>query len=301
MLGIGFSESRLGLTNVVLGATVGVTWTETQNRRLIELGAEEAELDKSFADAAGRESAFQQLEIKLVKLQRLKLQEYREVHRRPKLCKLESRLTDVLIQHNFVQVATPTILSRGLLAKMAIDDHHPLARQIFWLGKDRCLRPMLAPHLYFVLKDLLRLWDKPVRIFEIGSCFRKESQGALHSNEFTMLNLVEMGLAEEKRQHRLEELAALVTAAAGVDNYRMLTESCAVYGETIDIFAGENQVEIGSAAMGPHGLDRAWHITDAWVGIGFGLERLLMVAEKSKSLAKMGRSLAYLDGIRLNI
>jgi hypothetical protein len=26
-----------------------------------------------------------------------------------------------------------------------------------------------------------------------------------------------------------------------------------------------------------------------------------MVAEKSQSLAKMGRSLAYLDGIRLNI
>jgi phenylalanyl-tRNA synthetase alpha chain len=53
--------------------------------------------------------------------------------------------------------------------------------------------------------------------------------------------------------------------------------------------------------MGPHVLDRAWQITDAWVGIGFGLERLLMVAEKSQSLGKMGRSLAYLDGIRLNI
>jgi phenylalanyl-tRNA synthetase alpha chain len=48
-------------------------------------------------------------------------------------------------------------------------------------------------------------------------------------------------------------------------------------------------------------LDRAWQITDAWVGIGFGLERLLMVAEKSQSLGKMGRSLTYLDGIRLNI
>ena len=65
---------------------------------------------------------------------------------------------------------------------------------------------MLAPHLYYVLKDLLRLWEKPVRIFEIGSCFRKESRGARHSNEFTMLNLVEMGLAEDKRQARLETL-----------------------------------------------------------------------------------------------
>jgi pyrrolysyl-tRNA synthetase-like protein len=283
------------------GATMSVVWTETQHRRLIELGADEDELLKSFESRAARESAFQQLETKLVKCQRLKLQEYRQVHRRPKLCKLENRLTEVLLQHDFVQVATPTILSKGLLAKMAIDDHHPLAQQIFWLGKDRCLRPMLAPHLYFVLKDLLRLWEKPVRIFEIGPCFRKESQGALHSNEFTMLNLVEMGLAKEKRQQRIEELTALVAAAAGVDDYCIQPESSAVYGETLDIIVGENRVEIGSAAMGPHVLDRAWHITDAWVGIGFGLERLLMVTEKSNSLAKMGRSLAYLDGIRLNL
>ena len=200
-----------------------------------------------------------------------------------------------------LQVTTPTILSKGLLAKMSIDDDHPLASQVFWLGKDKCLRPMLAPHLYFVLKDLLRLWEKPVRIFEIGSCFRKESQGAQHSNEFTMLNLVEMGLAEDQRQPRLEEMAALVTAAAGVDDYIIQTESSAVYGETIDILAGEDRLEIGSAAVGPHVLDRAWQVTDAWMGIGFGLERMLMIAENSRSLGKMGRSLGYLDGIRLNI
>jgi phenylalanyl-tRNA synthetase alpha chain len=116
-----------------------------------------------------------------------------------------------------------------------------------------------------------------------------------------MLNLVEMGLAEDQRQARLEELAALVAAAAGVDDYIFQTESSAVYGETIDILAGGTRLEVGSAAIGPHVLDQAWQITDAWVGIGFGLERLLMVAEKSNSLGKMGRSLAYLDGIRLNI
>ena len=86
-----------------------------------------------------------------------------------------------------------------------------------------------------------------------------------------------------------------------MDDYIFQPESSAVYGETIDILAGETRLEIGSAAIGPHRLDRAWQITDAWVGIGFGLERLLMVTEKSKSLGKMGRSLAYLDGIRLNI
>jgi phenylalanyl-tRNA synthetase alpha chain len=276
-------------------------WTEIQYARLIELAADDAALARQFESAQARDKAYQQLEKRLVQVQRQKLQELRDGPRRPKLCLLESRLTDILVQNNFVQVTTPTILSKGLLAKMSIDDDHPLASQVFWLGNDKCLRPMLAPHLYFVLKDLLRLWEKPVRIFEIGSCFRKESQGAQHSNEFTMLNLVEMGLPEDQRQPRLEEMAALVTAAAGVDDYIIQTESSAVYGETIDILAGEEWLEIGSAAMGPHVLDQAWQVTDAWMGIGFGLERMLMIAENSKSLGKMGRSLGYLDGIRLNI
>jgi len=280
---------------------LNVNWTEIQQARLIELAADDAELALQFDNAKTRDKAYQQLEKQLVKVQRQKLQELREGPRRPKLCRLESCLTDMLVQNNFVQVTTPTILSKGLLAKMSIDDDHPLASQIFWLGNDKCLRPMLAPHLYFVLKDLLRLWEKPVRIFEIGSCFRKESQGAQHSNEFTMLNLVEMGLAEDRRQSRLEDMAALVTAAAGVDDYIIQPESSAVYGETIDILAGEDRLEIGSAAMGPHILDQAWQVTDAWMGIGFGLERLLMIAENSRSLGKMGRSLGYLDGIRLNI
>ena len=74
-----------------------------------------------------------------------------------------------------------------------------------------------------------------------------------------------------------------------------------VYGDTIDIVAGENRMEMGSAAMGPHPLDRLWKITETWVGIRFGLERLLMAAEKSNTLSKVGRSLAYLEGVRLNI
>ena len=280
---------------------MSITWTEIQRTRLSELAADDSDTNKRFDTPPDRDKAFQQIEKRLVKVQRQKLQELRDGPRKPKLCRLENRLAEILIQNGFVQVTTPTILSKGLLAKMSIDDDHPLTSQIYWLGNDKCLRPMLAPHLYFVLKDLLRLWEKPVRIFEIGSCFRKETRGAQHSSEFTMLNLVEMGLAEDQRQARLEEMAALVTEAAGVDDYIIQTESSAVYGETIDILAGPNRIEIGSAAMGPHVLDQAWQVTDAWMGIGFGLERLLMIAEKSSNLGKMGRSLAYLDGIRLNI
>jgi phenylalanyl-tRNA synthetase alpha chain len=280
---------------------LSISWTETQLVRLKELGAGEEDLGREIRPEEERDKAFQTLEKKLVRSGRQKLDELRAGPRRPRLCRLESRLTEVLNANGFVQVTTPTIMSKGLLAKMSIDDQHPLVSQIFWLGKDRCLRPMLAPHLYFVLKDLLRLWEKPVRIFEIGSCFRKESQGAHHANEFTMLNLVEMGLESDARQKRLEELAALVTEAAGVEEFVFQPVDSTVYGETIDVLAGEDRLEIGSSAMGPHVLDQAWQITDAWVGIGFGLERLLMVAENIKSMGRLGKSLGYLDAIRLNI
>ena len=278
-----------------------VTWTETQLRRLQELDASESDINQRFETAAARENAFQEVEKKQAQKLRQRLKTFREVDLRPGLCGLEARLAETLIKHHFVQVTTPIMMSRGLLQKMSIDANHPLNSQIYWLDKNKCLRPMLAPHLYYVLVDLLRLWDKPVKIFEVGPCFRKESHGARHSSEFTMLNLVEMGLPADERMARIKELGALVSEAAGLSEYRFEKITSEIYGDTIDIVAGEDQVEVGSAAMGPHPLDRPWKITDTWVGIGFGLERLRMVAQNSNNLAKMGRSLTYLDGIRLNI
>lgn len=278
-----------------------VTWTETQLRRLQELDASASDLNRNFEDAAARERAFQEIEKKQVAECRQRLNSLRENHLRPGLCRLETTLTDTLIQYGFVQVTTPIMMSRGLLQKMGIDAGHPLNSQIYWLDKNKCLRPMLAPHLYYLLVDLLRLWDKPVKIFEVGPCFRKETHGAQHSSEFTMLNLVEMGLPADQRNDRIKELGTLVSETAGLREYRFEKITSEIYGDTIDIVAGEDPVEVGSAAMGPHPLDRPWKITDTWVGIGFGLERLLMVAQNSNNLAKMGRSLTYLDGIRLNI
>jgi phenylalanyl-tRNA synthetase alpha chain len=278
-----------------------ITWTETQTRRLTELDASESDLNKQFENISNRERGYQKMEKQLAARQRQLLKEFRDIHRRPGLCRLESRLVDVLVEKGFAQVTTPIIMSKGLLTKMSIGADHPLHSQIYWLDKNKCLRPMLAPHLYFMLVDLLRLWDKPVQIFEVGPCFRKESQGSQHSSEFTMLNLVEMGLPSETRQKRIRELGALVCAAAGMSDYRFETVTSEIYGDTVDIVTGKDNLEVGSTAMGPHPLDRAWKINTTWIGIGFGLERMLMVAQKSHNLGKMGRSLTYLDGIRLNI
>ena len=276
------------------------TWTEIQSKRLKALGADQQTLEGGFDTPRERDQVFQKLDKQLVRDHRARLEELRTKKFRPGICALESRLIQVMTAQGFVQVTTPIIMSRGLLAKMSVDENHALSSQVFWLDKSKCLRPMLAPHLYFVLKDLLRLWERPVRIFEVGSCFRKESQGARHASEFTMLNLVEMGTPLEERQARLKALAAVVMDAAGLETYDFEFESSEVYGETMDVVAA-GDVEVASGAMGPHALDKAWKITENWVGIGFGLERLLMVKEGSHNLGSVGRSLTYLDGVPLNI
>ncbi|MCF8067418.1 MAG: hypothetical protein K9L30_02410 [Desulfobacterales bacterium] len=277
------------------------TWSDIQRNRLWELDAEDSEISMAFDSVGDRDRVYQKLESKLIKAHRKRLRFFREETRRPTHCILEDTLVSTLVKNDFSQVSTPIIMAKGLLSRMGINETHPLSSQVFWVDSKKCLRPMLAPHLYFVLKDLLRLFEKPVRIFEIGPCFRKETQGGRHANEFTMLNITEFGLPEEQRHDRLMELISIVTKAAGIKNYKIEAETSEVYGETIDVVSTEGDIELASGAMGPHPLDQAWKITDTWVGVGFGIERLLMVRENSRNLARMGRSLTYLDGVRLNI
>ncbi|GAB4256911.1 pyrrolysine--tRNA(Pyl) ligase large subunit [Thermincola ferriacetica] len=277
---------------------MALEWTQVQKQRLKELNASKEQLNLVFESHADRDRAFQQQERLLVNQAKKKLSEFREVQRRPSLCELESKLVEALTEKGFVQVITPTIISKVSLAKMSITDDHPLFSQVFWLDKKRCLRPMLAPNLYTLWKDLVRLWSKPIRIFEIGTCYRKESQGAYHLNEFTMLNVTELGLPENKRHQWLEDIASLVMDTAGITDYRLVTKSSNVYGDTLDVIKG---FELGSGAMGPHVLDENWGIIDPWAGFGFGLERLLMAREGTQNVQSIGRSLSYLNGVRLNI
>jgi phenylalanyl-tRNA synthetase alpha chain len=278
---------------------MSIKWTQLQQNRLNELNASEDEKNTTFSGTSQRDETFKKLEKLLVAKSREELNKLKNEKKRPSLCILKTKLIQALVKNDFTQVVTPTILSKGLLEKMTIDDEHELHSQVFWLDDKKCLRPMLAPNLYFVSKDLLRIWEKPVRVFEIGSCFRKESQGSHHLNEFTMLNLVEWGLPMEKRYERIEELASVIMNAVGIKDYRLEKTESVVYGDTIDIMYKDT--EIASCSMGPHFLDKNWGITDTWVGIGFGLERILMIIKNSSNISKIGRSLTYLDGIKLNI
>ena len=276
-------------------------WTTVQEKRLKELNADSSELSRTFSSDRERNQAFQSLEHRLVQDQRSRLNAWRDSSPRPHLISLSENLAAALIDNGFVQVATPLLMSKGHLQKMSLDESHPIFKQVYWVDERHCLRPMLAPHLYYIVQNLLRIWDPPVRIFEIGSCFRKETEGALHASEFTMLNAAEFGLDKEHRESRLREVIAVLMAQSGIDDYQLTYESSAVYGETLDVVVGPEQMEVGSASMGPHALDAEWGIFTPWIGVGFGLERMLMHIWNTANVRKVGRSLSYLNGIRLNI
>jgi phenylalanyl-tRNA synthetase alpha chain len=278
-----------------------LTWTETQIRRLKELNVDPEKVLKDLSTPDERNKLFQEIEKKQVRNEKAKLKKFLTETRKTKLECLADDLTTALNQLGFARVTTPILISKFALAKMTVDEDHPLSRQVYWIDEKLCLRPMLAPNLYSLMVDFSRLNHRPIRFFEIGSCFRRESQGSKHVNEFTMLNLVEMGTPQETRLDRLKELATIIMKAAGLDDYKFENEDSKVYGTTLDVVAGSESIEVASGAMGPHPLDAAWGITDTWVGIGFGLERLLMISQNDTSIGKWGKSLSYLNGIRLSI
>jgi len=277
---------------------MAIPLTRIQKQRLRELNAPEQLYENCYHSVQERDKEFQKMEKNLVDKGRKTLMNLRDCNRRPMLCELEAKLVNALRAEGFVQVVTPVLLSKGLLEKMSITLKHPLSKQVYWVDNNKCLRPMLAPNLYSLLRRLVRLWEMPIRIFELGPCSRKETRGVSHLNQFTMLNLVELGLPEEGRFKRLEELAQLVMEAAGIMQYQFVMRSSDIYGETIDIV---KEIELCSCAMGPIPLDEAWGIMDPWVGIGLGLERVIMVREGDQNIQRVGRSLIYLDGVRLNI
>ena len=271
-----------------------------QRQRLSELGAPLPELDMTFSSSALRDAFFKEREKYHAEKNRRQLIDLLENRYVLHVLEIENSLCERLARLGFTRVFTPTMISRNMLSKMSIDEAHPLFKQVFWLDDKRLLRPMHAPNLYALMGKLRKITQKPVRIFECGSCFRKESQGAKHLNEFTMLNFVELaGIKDGQQAERLLYLAKEMMDAVGIKRYDFSTELSDVYGETFDINIGG--FEAASGASGPHPLDDNWQITDPWVGMGIGVERLTMLKYDFNNIARLGRGLQYLDGARLNL
>ncbi len=275
--------------------------TSGQKQRINELdifGEYEQEKDREFTSQQQRDDFFDRVENELVKKNKARLKDLTRNKFTGELRQLENNMQEVLQGINFTEVVTPIKLARGHLENMGIDEEHPLWQQVYWLeGKNHCLRPMHAPHLYSILGRFEKMLTKPVSIFEVGPCFRKESSGREHISEFTMLNLVELG-PEQEPASRLQEIVKEIMGNLEIE-YELCREESNVYGETFDVLV--NDMEVGSGAVGPHELDEAWEISDSWAGIGFGLERLIMARDEMQNITRVGRSLIYQDGARLNV
>ena len=277
-----------------------IGFTTTQKERLVELGASE-HAALTFADHDGRNRKFAELEKRLCHESRTKIKHLLSEKHVSDSAGIKNKLEKWLMNEmGFTKVETPVIISGEMLDKMSVTSENHLREQVFWLEGGKCLRPMLAPNLYVVMRELHRITNEPVRIFEAGSCFRKESQGAQHLNEFTMLNFVEFAAQSPGGQmERLEFLSKAAMTALEIEDYEIVKESSVVYGETLDIVV--SGVELASGSYGPHKLDAAWGVFEPWVGIGFGIERIALVKGNHKTIKRVGKSITFIDGVSLSV
>jgi len=271
-------------------------FTTSQKQRLIELGGVDF-TGLRFANEFDRETNFTEISVDLERKSKQDLLRLLKATREPTLRKLEHEIVQALVEAGFTEVLTPIIIPAEFMRRMGIAEGHNLWNQIFWLDNKRCLRPMLAPNLYHIMRQLRRI-SRPVSIFEVGPCFRKESTGREHAEEFTMLNAVELA-PEKDAMERLKEIVSIGLKATGISDYKLEKVESEVYGETLDVTI--QGVEVASAATGPHRLDKNWEVFEPWAGVGFGLERLTMISKGCKNLAHVGRSFSHLDGATLKL
>jgi len=109
------------------------------------------------------------------------------------LGKLERDITRFFVDRGFLEIKSPILIPPEYVERMGIDKDSELSKQVFRVDKNLCLRPMLAPNLYNYLRKLGKVLPDPVKIFEIGPCYRKEPDGKEHQEEFTILNFCQMG------------------------------------------------------------------------------------------------------------
>jgi len=239
---------------------------------------------------------FRELESELLSRRKKDLQRIYAEERENCLGKLEREITKFFVDRGFLEIKSPILIPAEYVERMGINSDTELSKQVFRIDKNLCLRPMLAPNLYNYLRKLDRALPDPIKIFEIGPCYRKESDGKEHLEEFTMLNFCQMGSGCTR-----ENLEAIITEFLdhlGID-FEIIGDSCMVYGNTLDVMHGD--LELSSAVVGPIPLDREWGVDKPWIGAGFGLERLLKVMHDFKNIKRAARSESYYNGISTNL
>jgi pyrrolysyl-tRNA synthetase len=239
---------------------------------------------------------FRELESELLDRRKDELRQIYVERHEHYLGKLERDITRFFVDRGFLEIKSPILIPAEYVERMGIDKDSELSKQVFRVDENLCLRPMLAPNLYNYLRKLDRVLPDPIKIFEIGPCYRKESEGKEHLEEFTMLNFCQMGSGCTREN--LEAIVCELLNYLNID-FEIVGDTCMVYGDTLDVMHGD--LELSSAVVGPIPLDREWGIDKPWIGAGFGLERLLKVMHDFKNIKRAARSESYYNGIPTNL
>ncbi len=239
---------------------------------------------------------FEDLEAELVARRKAELVDIYQNSREHMLAKLERDISAFLISKGFIEIKSSILIPEEYIIRMGIDKDADLSKQIFRTDDGQCLRPMLAPVLYNYLRRFGKVMPDPLKIFEIGPCYRKESDGSSHLEEFTMVNFCQMG--DGCTRENLVQLIDEFLTYLGI-SYELEGEESMVYGATVDVVHGD--LELSSAVVGPVPMDMDWGIDKPWIGAGFGLERLLKAKYNFKNIKRGSRSEFYYNGIHTNL
>jgi len=239
---------------------------------------------------------FEKLEKELVALRKKELCDIYENSREHMLAKLERDISAFLISKGFIEIKSSILIPEEYIIRMGIDKDLELSKQIFRTDDGKCLRPMLAPVLYNYLRRFDKILPDPIKIFEIGPCYRKESDGSSHLEEFTMVNFCQMG--DGSTRETLVQLIDEFLTTLDI-SYEIEGDECMVYGATVDIMHGD--LELSSAVVGPVPMDIDWGVNKPWIGAGFGLERLLKAKYNFKNIKRGSRSEYYYNGIHTDL
>jgi pyrrolysyl-tRNA synthetase, C-terminal region/pyrrolysyl-tRNA synthetase, N-terminal region len=241
-------------------------------------------------------SDYATLEADLTSQRKAELRDIYANSREHMLAKLERDISAFLISKGFIEIKSSILIPEEYIVRMGIDKDLELSKQIFRTDDGQCLRPMLAPVLYNYLRRFDKILPDPIKIFEIGPCYRKESDGSSHLEEFTMVNFCQMG--EGSTRENLVQILDEFLTYLGIE-YKIEGDECMVYGATVDVMHGD--MELSSAVVGPVPMDIDWGINKPWIGAGFGLERLLKAKYKFKNIKRGSRSEYYYNGIYTNL
>lgn len=169
----------------------------------------------------------------------------------PEDCALRNHIFDVwrgvARRYGFIEYEAPVVESTDLYKKKSGDE---ITSQLFCFkdkkGRDLSLRPEVTPSLARMATARQRHYGKPMKWFQIGSCFRYEEPQKGRTREFNQFNADIIGDASPAADAELVALAIDVMLALGMkkDDFVIRLSDRRLWSH----FLEEQKIEAGNTA-----------------------------------------------------